>query len=79
MSKAKGPIMTQIRTTFHSHFNPVKETEDAPKRGRPENKKECSSIVLDVLLEKWEEDLMKKMQREQRIDALFASVSRFFK
>lgn len=72
-------IMDQITKTIISHQNPNKIVNDTPKRGRPENIKSWDPCVLTALLQKWEDDLVKKMRKDQRIDALFASVSRFFK
>lgn len=72
-------IMAQIRATIAAHQNPDKIVDNAPKRGRPEITKECTPVVLKGLLLKWEDKLITKMNKEQRIDALFATVSRFFK
>lgn len=49
------------------------------RRGRPEDIKDCSPQKLIGLFKAWEEELIRRLNRDQRSDAFFASVGRFMK
>mmetsp|Transcript_16524 Transcript_16524/g.19097 ORF Transcript_16524/g.19097 Transcript_16524/m.19097 type:complete len:185 (+) Transcript_16524:348-902(+) len=72
-------LMHQIKAAIHLHFNPEREIELKNKRGRPEYKKDLTPIALKNLLNKWERELAVRLKRDQRSDALFASVGRYIK
>ena len=72
-------LMEQIRKTIDLHFNPEKVVEKKNKRGRPEDVKDTRPIVLMNLLNRWEAELDRRLTRDQRSDAQFASVGRYIK
>lgn len=49
------------------------------RRGRPEDIKDCSPQKLIGLFKAWEQELIRRLNRDQRSDAFFASVGRFMK
>lgn len=76
----KAPtILAQIEMSIKLHYNPDKRISSKIKRGRPEYIKDCDDPILDDLLNQWEKELERRLCREQRSDALFASVGRYIK
>lgn len=69
----------QIVKAIRLHYNPQNEIQHKNKRGRPEFKKDLAPDALKTLLVSWEQELSKRLKREQRSDALFASVGRYIK
>jgi hypothetical protein len=49
------------------------------KRGRPESSIDCNPAKLKKLMYNWEKGLIKRLERGQRSDAKFATVSRYIK
>lgn len=76
---AEGSVMAQIRAAIEAHFDPARAVEPTRKRGRPEYKRDCSADILKGLLRDWETELAGRLRRDQRSDAMFASVGRFVK
>jgi hypothetical protein len=73
-------VIDMIQITFDLHFNPEKRVVcQKSRRGRPEDIKDCSSLKLKSLLKVWENELMRRLNRDQRSDAFFASVGRYIK
>lgn len=77
--EGKIKIMTQIKKTINEFFNPEDDSEPKVKRGRPEAVKDCNPLVLKSLLNSWEKELDRRMGKEQRSDAQFATVGRYIK
>ena len=69
----------QIVRAIELHNNPEEEIQHKNKRGRPEYKKDLAPDALRALLVSWERELSKRLKRDQRSDALFASVGRYIK
>ena len=72
-------IMAQIQKAIREYFNPEEDSEPKVKRGRPEAIKDCNPLVLKSLLNSWERELDRRMGKEQRSDAQFATVGRYIK
>ena len=79
-SPENAPSLTeQIRSTVYNHKHPKPKAPVRNRRGRPEDIKDCSEKALKELMRGWEEELIKRLGRDQRSDAFFASVGRYIK
>ncbi|CAI2373989.1 unnamed protein product [Moneuplotes crassus] len=72
-------MIQQIQMTIHLHHYPVIKEANKSKRGRPEVLKDTRIPALKNVMEEWEIELIKRLTRDQRSDAFFASVGRYIK
>jgi hypothetical protein len=72
-------LSEQIEQAILFHFEPAKEAEPKIKRGRPECFIDCRMEKLKEIMRKWEIGLSKRLDKDQRSDAKFATVGRYIK
>lgn len=76
----KAPNMIeQIRITIHKHSSHGPMPQNKNKRGRPEVEKDTSPKALKAVMLGWEKELIRRLSRDQRSDAFFASAGRYIK
>ena len=74
-----GDFLKLMMKVIHFHYNPEPIVDNRIRRGRPEQVKDLSLGALRGLLLNWEKQLKGRLRRDQRSDALFASVGRYIK